>query len=213
ETAVKLGWRSCKGPTNSADRWIAIPYYDDGRRVGTKYRTIAGEKLFTQAPGSAQIFYNIDCLRNPELDGYPLIITEGEADAHVAIQSGYPKTVSVPGGAPATDDGGNGPKWAYLEHAADFLKRQTVIILAVDDDANGAVLRQGLINRLGRSRCQVVAYPVGKELNDVLREKGELAVRETLATARYVDVPGLLRLRQIAEPAPRDVVPTGIPRL
>src|SRR6185295_14645322 len=105
ETAVKLGWRSCKGPTNSADRWIAIPYYDEGRRVGTKYRTIAGEKLFTQAPGSAQIFYNIDCLRNPELDGYPLIITEGEADAHVAIQSGYPKTVSVPGGAPATDDG------------------------------------------------------------------------------------------------------------
>jgi twinkle protein len=211
ETAAKLGWLSCRGPTNSVDRWIAIPYVDQGRRVGTKYRTVAGSKLFTQAPGSAQILYNIDALRDPELAGYPLVITEGECDAHAAIQSGYLKTVSVPGGAPPSDDGGDGPKWHFLEHADELLKKQGLIILAVDGDANGIVLRNILIRKLGRSRCQVVEYPPGaKDLNDVLREHGELAVRKTLATAQYVEVPGLFRLRQIPEPPRREATSTFI---
>jgi len=211
ETAARLGWLACRGPTNSADRWIAIPYYDEGKRVGTKYRTVAGSKLFTQAPGSQQILYNIDALRDPELAGYPLVITEGEMDAHAAIQSGYLKTVSVPGGAPPSDDGGDGPKWHFIEHAAELLKKEKLIILAVDGDASGAVLQQGLIRRLGRSRCQVVEYPIGsKDLNDVLREHGELAVRKTLATATYCQVPGLLRLRQIPEPPRREATSTFI---
>src|SRR5262245_59679303 len=79
EMAVRHGWRACVGPTD--DLWFAIPYVDQGERVGTKYRTIGGNKLITQEPGSAQILWNIDCLRKPELAGYPLVITEGEIDA------------------------------------------------------------------------------------------------------------------------------------
>ena len=76
-----------------------MPVIDHGKRIGTKRRTITGDKLFTQDKGTPQILYNIDCMRDPELAGFPLMIVEGEIDCAAAIQSGYPKTVSVPGGA------------------------------------------------------------------------------------------------------------------
>src|SRR5262245_62166112 len=101
ELAAKLGWRPCDGP--GEDLWIAIPVVDQGKRLGTKYRTITlpgQRKLIDQQKGTPQILHNIDCLRRPELSGYPLVITEGEFDMLAAIQSGYPKTVSVPSGAP-----------------------------------------------------------------------------------------------------------------
>src|SRR5215471_8585841 len=68
EMAAQLGWRPCAGPTD--DLWIAIPYLDQGKLVGTKLRTLGGIKQFTQVPGSQQIFWNVDCLRKPELAGY-----------------------------------------------------------------------------------------------------------------------------------------------
>ena len=111
EMAVHLGWRPCAGPTD--DLWMAIPFVDHGKRVGTKYRTVGGRKLFTQDKGSPQIFYNVDCLRDPQLSGFPLIITEGEIDALTAIQCGFPKTISVPGGAPEHDNGDDGARCGY----------------------------------------------------------------------------------------------------
>jgi hypothetical protein len=35
----------------------------------------------------------------------PLIITEGELDAIIAVQCGFPRTVSIPDGAPAQAQG------------------------------------------------------------------------------------------------------------
>src|SRR5215471_18240900 len=151
EMAVRLGWRPCAGPTD--DLWIAIPYFDQGKRVGTKYRTLNGTKLIDQQKGSAQIFWNVDCLRNPQLAGFPLIITEGEMDALVALQCGYPKTVSVPGGAPDHDPGDESRYWQYLHHAEPLLQGERLIVLAVDGDHNGQVLQASLGKRLGRGRC------------------------------------------------------------
>jgi len=165
EMAVQLGWRPCAGPTD--DLWIAIPIIEQGLRVGTKLRTITGKKLFTQDKGTPQIFYNIDCLRDPELASFPLVITEGEVDALTALQCGYPKTLSVPGGAPERDSDDDGKYWHYLEHAEPLLARERLIVLAVDNDHKGNVLQAGLARRLGRGRCQILHYPTGKDLNDV----------------------------------------------
>lgn len=211
ETAVRLGWRPCAGPGDQL--WIAIPIIDQGKRVGTKRRTLTGKKTFTQDKGTPQILYNIDCLRDPLLAGFPLIITEGEMDALAAIQCGYPKTVSVPGGAPDHDDDTMSKYWHYLEHAQPLLREQRPIVLAVDNDKNGKVLEAGLAQRLGKSRCQVLEYPTGKDLNDVLKERGERALRETVGLARYVPLPGLLRLSEIPERAPRRALDTCIPGL
>ena len=62
--------------------------------------------------------------------------------------------------------------WAYLAHAKAELAAQKLIVLAVDADRNGQVLQEGLARRLGRSRCQVLDYPTGKDLNDVLVAQG-----------------------------------------
>ena len=211
ELAVQHGWRPCSGPTD--DLWIAIPVVDRGQRVGTKRRTITGEKRFVQDVGTPQIFWNVDCLRNPELAGYPLVITEGEMDGLAAIQSGWPKTVSVPGGAPEHDDGDDGKRWAFLGHAKTELQQERPIVLAVDNDRNGQVLQEGLARRLGRSRCQILEYPTGKDLNDVLMASGERAVRETLASAQYMPVSGLMRLSEIAERPTKRALDTCIPGL
>ena len=209
ETAVRLGWRPCAGPTD--DLWIAIPIIDQGKVVGRKYRTITGKKTFAQDKGTPQILYNIDCLRDPKLAGYPLVITEGEMDALAAIQCGYPKTVSVPGGAP--DHDAEGKYWHYLEHAQPLLKEQRPIVLAVDADHNGKVLEAGLAQRLGKSRCQVLEYPTGKDLNDVLLTLGREALRRVVSLARYVPLPGLLRLSDIPERPPKRALDTCIPGL
>ena len=211
ETAVRLGWRPCAGPTD--DLWISIPYIEQGKVVGRKYRTLAGQKLITQQPGSAQIFYNIDCLRQPELAGYPLIVTEGELDCLAAIQCGFPKTISVPGGAPERDDDTMGKYWQYLDHAQPLLREQRPIVLAVDNDKNGQVLQEGLARRLGKSRCQVLQYPTGKDLADVLLALGRDALRKTVALARYIPLPGLLRLSDFPERPPRRALDTMIPGL
>ena len=98
---------------------LAIPFVDQrqARRHGS-IGAIGGQQAlyanFSQQPGSAQIFYNVDCLSDPQLSGFPLIITEGEMDALAAIQCGYPKTISVPGGAPEHDSGDDGARWNYL---------------------------------------------------------------------------------------------------
>lgn len=211
EMAVALGWRPCAGPTD--DLWFAIPFLDQGKRVGTKYRTVGGAKMFTQDAGSPQIFWNVDCLREPELASYPLIITEGEIDALTAIQCGFPKTISVPGGAPEHDNGDDGARWHCLSHAKTLLDDQKVIVLATDSDRNGAVLRNGLAQRLGRSRCQILEYPTGKDLNDVLMAQGDEAVRRTVGSASYIPLSGLMRLHEMPERAPKKALDTMIPGL
>ena len=211
ETAVHLGWRPCAGPTD--DLWLAIPFVDQGKRVGTKYRTIGGRKLFTQDKGSPQIFWNVDCLRRPELAGFPLIITEGEIDALTAIQCGFPKTVSVPGGAPEHDSGDDSARWNYLVHAKQLLDGQKLIVLATDNDGNGSVLRDGLAQRLGRSRCQILEYPTGKDLNDVLMAHGDEGVRRTVGRANYIAIPGLMRMHEMPEREVKRALDTMIPGL
>jgi len=208
EVAAKLGWKPCGGPSD--DLWIAMPVVDQGQRIGTKYRTITGTKVFSQDKGTPQILYNIDCLRDPQLAGYPLVICEGELDAASAIQAGYPKTVSVPTGAPQTD---SGAEWSYLVHAKPLLDNQRPIILAVDNDQPGQVLQEGLARRLGRSRCQALDYPAGKDLNDVLITQGITAVRHTLAQAHYMPLSGLHRLHELPERPVRPALDTHIPGL
>jgi twinkle protein len=212
EMAVRLGWRPCAGPSDD-DLWIAIPIIEGGKRVGTKRRTITGAKRFIQDVGTPQIFYNVDCLSDPALGGYPLIITEGEMDALAALQCGFPKTVSVPGGAPEHDDGDDGPRWQYLVHAQNQLAQQRPIILATDADPNGRVLQAGLARRLGRSRCQILEYPTGKDLNDVLLRQGVDALRRTVGAAQYMPLTGLMRLHEIPEQAPKRALDTCIPGL
>lgn len=188
---------------------IAIPYWRNGQVVNRKYRTIAGDKAMAQDAGADKCFWNVDALSDPTLVGQPVIVTEGEFDAMAAIQSGFARVVSVPDGAPARPIG-DGPSTKY-DYLADMPDKDSApeIILAVDGDGPGQNLLHDLGLRLGRLRCKWVQYPKAREpekrgrerlkdLNEVLEDYGIKGVVETINRARWISVPGLYRMSELA---------------
>jgi twinkle protein len=187
---------------------IAIPFYRGEAIVNRKYRTIAGDKAMAQDQGADKCFWNVNALTDATLDTQPLIITEGEFDAMVALQCGFARALSVPDGAPAKPLG-DAPsvKYAYLDELPGK-DRAPEIILAVDGDGPGENLLNDLALRIGRVRCKWVQYPKArdpvargrerlKDLNEVLEDYGEKGVVETISRARWMAVPGLYRMSEL----------------
>jgi len=192
---------------------IAIPFLEHGKVVATKYRTLSGDKRFTQDGGGKQILWNIDCLRDETLETQPVIITEGEMDAIAAIQAGFPRTVSVPSGAPA-ERSEEGRQYAYLEEAARLLANCREIILATDSDGPGANLLHDLSIRLGRHRCKWLQYPKDcKDLNDALRLYGDQGVKKSIERAQWLKVEGVYRLSELPPLNPPKAYDIGIQNL
>jgi twinkle protein len=190
---------------------IGIPFLDQGVRVATKYRTLTGEKRFTQDAGGRQIFWNIACLRDETLAKEPLIITEGELDALSAIQGGFPRAVSVPCGAPPEKTDGEGKRYQFIDEAEPLLRDCREIILAADGDGPGANLLHDLSLRLGRHRCKWVKYPQGcKDLNDAPRLFGPRGVQETIHRAQWCTVDGVFRLSELPPVTPPPAYDIGI---
>jgi twinkle protein len=203
EVLERLGVESStRGPD-----WIEIPYLVRGKRVNCKYRTIAGPKAFSQEKDAVKCFWNFDVLSDSTLKDQPLIITEGEFDAAIAIQCGYPRTVSVPDGAPPAKIGSDdlSRKYGYLEHAREVLRDVKPIIIAADADAAGANLLEDLSLRLGRHRCKWLRYPHGcKDLNDVFCRFDHRGVVETINGASWCKVDGVYRMSELP---PRTAAP------
>jgi twinkle protein len=195
-----------KGPA-----WLVIPYVQHGDVVNHKFRRVekrADGINFYQDTAGKKCFWNFDALLDASLTHLPVIITEGEFDAMVAIQCGFPRTVSVPDGAPSKPQGldGGGDKYAFLdEQTLALLRDAKCIILAVDGDETGANLLHDLSHRLGRHRCKYLRYPKHpfdrgkrvKDLNDVLQAYGAAGVVETVNGAEWVKVDGLYRMSQL----------------
>ncbi len=193
--------------------WIEIPFIEGGRQVNTKFRTIAGEKRFSQQPGAKKCFWNQDVITDQTLAAQPLIITEGEFDAIAAIQAGFPRSVSVPDGAPAEQQGedDSGSKYSYVTDAKAILRDVGEIILATDNDGPGINLLNDLAIRLGKHRCKWVRYPVGcKDLNDALIRYGERGVVETINRAQWMKVGGVYRMSELPPIVPKPPYPIGI---
>lgn len=197
ETADRLGWQS------SNDN-LAIPYFQAGEVVGTKYRTLEGEKKFFQEKGSAQIFYNWDALKNSGSE--PIIITEGEMDCAIALQCGY-LAVSVPNGAPMTQVSDGETKYAYLSD----LPPEREIILAVDTDSAGANLLHDLSMRIGQNRCKWVIYPKGcKDLNETFVAYGLRGVVEVMNRAKWTKIDGIYRMSELPESPEMEAFPCPV---
>lgn len=194
---------------------IGIPYFDNGVRVGTKYRTLTGEKAFTQDAGSRQILWNVDCLHDATLADHPLIICEGELDAFAAIQAGFPRVVSVPGGAPneRVEDTG-GKKYAFLTDAKQLLDGVREIILATDGDGPGFNLRDDLAVRLGAHRCKYLGYPQDcKDLGDALRRYGVKGVVKTISRAKLMQIRGYFEMDELPPVEEAKAYATGMVNL
>ncbi|WP_191058755.1 bifunctional DNA primase/helicase [Geminicoccus harenae] len=129
-----------------------------------------------------------------------MIITEGELDAIAAMQAGFRRVVSVPGGAPskevASDTSG---KYAFVADTLKLFEGVRDIVIASDGDEPGVALLNDLSLRLGKGRCRYVQYRHGtKDLNDLLLGYGQAAVIEAINGAPHVHVAGLFRMSDYA---------------
>lgn len=203
ETAANLGWSSLE---NRDGDCICIPFLRSGAVVNRKFRRINKKPEgvnFWQDTGGEQCFYNLAAiedvkrLSDAEQAKIQLVITEGEFDCAVALQCGY-LAVSVPSGAPSEKIADEDSK------KFDFLKdlpRRCVLLLAVDSDPAGLVLRQEIALRAGWWRCKWVQYPKGcKDLNEVMVKYGKKGVDKVLKEkAAFMNAGGLYRMNELPE--------------
>lgn len=198
DLCLRLGITSAK--SRGGSECIIFPYERAGQRVNRKIRKI-DTKEFIQDKDGEQILWRLDCVTDAGLADQPLIITEGEADCVAAIQAGYWRSVSMPGGGPTEahkdeQDLRASARYACIQSAPlDGVKE---FILATDNDPVGIALRTDLVALLHPARCKFVTYPAGcKDLNDVLRQYGEAGVKSVLEGAQWVAVSGVLEPDQL----------------
>lgn len=228
ETAVRYGLRSLKG--KGGGEALTINFFKDGTIVNQKFRTLGPDKKFWQTSGGEQCFWNLDCLRDDSLIGEPLVITEGEMDALAALQCGFLRTVSVPGGAPDRQLPEDTTKYRFLDDVAKLLTLDRVpqIIIAVDGDGPGSMLMHDLALRLGKFRCKFVTYPKApagadngpaggtgrlKDLNEVLVAYGPKGVQATLERAQWMKVEGVFKMSELPPVPDAPIYDIGMPFL
>lgn len=155
--------------------FIVFPYYRDGELINAKFRNIADKKEQRQSPGAESCLLGWDLL---PADARRIIICEGEPDAMVFHQMGFP--------ALSVNQGAKNHQW--LDSDWERLQRFSEIILAYDDDEAGRAGRDQVLERLGRDRCKVIQFPDAKDANDYLMNG---ASREdfarVIAAARSID--------------------------
>ena len=160
---------------------VLFPYLRGSEVVNIKSRT--RDKLFRMESGCERVLYGLNDI------GETLIWVEGEMDKLSVEESGFVSCVSVPDGAPAPDAKSYGSKFDFLDAAE--LERVKTHVIAVDNDAAGAKLKDELIRRLGRENCLVVEWPEGcKDANDVLVMHGRKVLSECIRDAQPLPVEG-----------------------
>jgi twinkle protein len=199
---------------DSQGNWLVFPYRLDGQLVNRKFRMTA-EKQHRMDTGGKLCLWNAEALRLPHVvnGGASVIITEGEFDALIAIQSGFAATVSVPNGAPAEriDDPVNSNRYRFLWESNDDLERVKQFVLATDGDKPGLTLAHDLASILGPERCRFVTYPEGcKDLNEVFLAEGAVGVSRVIDQAKPFPVKGLYRIDDFPDAPELQAMETGI---
>lgn len=185
---------------------IQFPYLKGGTVVNVKYRTLEG-KHFRQEGDAEKVFYRQDSIEKD-----CVVIVEGEIDALSCVVAGIPSCVSVPDGAPAPNSKNYASKFDFLDQDEDPLGLVEKIVLALDNDDPGEVLKQELGRRLGRDRCWLVKWPEScKDANDVLKNKGPEELKRCIDNAEPWPVEDAVYVDELVDDVMR-IIQTGLPR-
>lgn len=189
--AEKLGLESVQ---DREGYWLRVPYLERGETINHKWR-LTSEKRHRMDQGAPLLLWNADALSHPEvLAGAPVVITEGEWDALVALTARVPHVVSVPNGAPSsiTDEPENAKRYEWVYRHLKELEQVKQFVIAADGDEAGMNLAHDLVSLLGAERCRWIKYPDGcKDLNDVALAFGHAAVAELVMRAKPYPIKGL----------------------
>jgi len=185
---------------------IAFPYRKRGEIVNVKYRALQ-QKAFRQVAGAEKVLYRQDHIAKEYV-----AIVEGEIDALSLVQAGIDSVVSVPDGAPPVNTKNYTAKFTYLDQDPDPFEGAEKIVLAVDNDAPGTVLRDELGRRLGMDRCWFVDWPKDcKDANDVLIRYGAEFLRLCIEQARPFPVVDVITVADLADEI-MALAASGLPR-
>lgn len=161
---------------------VQFPYIRDGEVLNRQTRALDG-KGFLFEPDAPVIPFGLDdCVGMDEV-----VIVEGVMDK-LAIEeaTGRIAVLAMPNATP-------GPE--CYELACDAVADAGRVIVAVDNDAPGQKLRDGLVRRIGSHKCAAVAWPDGcKDANDLLLRDGEAAVATAIAGATDYPVEGVFTI-------------------
>ena len=172
--------------TGQAENTIKFNYYIGNQLINIKYRD--GRKNFKLYKGAEKVFYNINSIVGHD----SVVIVEGEIDALSLHEAGVPNVISVPNGATL-----NHNNLDYLDNTIDYFEDKTKIILAVDADEPGQMLKQEFIRRLGAENCYIVDFEECKDANEYLLAHGKDKLKFAIHDSRQVPLENVTTLKHI----------------
>jgi twinkle protein len=183
--------------TGKQENTIQFNYFMGDQLINVKYRD--GRKNFKLYKGAEKVFYNIN-----SIVGYDeCVIVEGEMDVLALHEAGIKNVISVPNGATL-----NNNNLDYLDNCIDYFDDKQRIVLAVDADEPGQMLKQELVRRLGAEVCYLVDFNGEKDANDYLLEHGAELLRNAIHSARPVPLENVSTLKDVEDEL-RDFVKNG----
>ena len=183
--------------TGRLENTIQFNYYMGDQLINVKYRD--GRKNFKLYKGAEKVFYNINSIVGYE----DCVIVEGEMDVLALHEAGIKNVISVPNGATL-----NNNNLDYLDNCIDYFDDKQRIVLAVDADEPGQMLKQELVRRLGAEVCYLVDFNGEKDANDYLLEHGAELLRNAIHSARPVPLENVSTLKDVEDEL-RDFVKNG----
>jgi len=167
------------------ERCICFNYFENGELVNTKFRTL--DKKFKSVTGAESIPYNIDAVRDTDC----VIVDEGELDSLSFHTIGIPFAISVPNGAKAGLS-------VFDRFKETHFDNKKTIIIAVDNDEPGEVLRKALVEYFGAYRCKIMSYGEGcKDANDHLQRYGASSLRVMLEQAKEIPLEDVVTANEL----------------
>jgi len=172
--------------TGKEENTIKFNYFMGSQLINVKYRD--GRKNFKLYKGAEKVFYNINSIVGHE----SCVIVEGEIDALSLHEAGVPNVVSVPNGATL-----NHNNLDYLDNCIDYFEDKTKVILAVDADEPGTMLKQEFIRRLGAEVCFLVDFKDCKDANEFLVKYGKDDLKNVIHIATQVPLENVTTLKDV----------------
>lgn len=170
--------------TQKEEYCIQFNYIKNGNVINIKHRD--GNKNFRMESGAELSFYGLDDLKDD--DNY-IIIVEGEIDKLSFTEAGIDYCISVPNGASKQKPDGEQMILEYLDNCWEYFDNNKTVILAVDDDMPGMILREELARRIGKNRCRKVHFNKAKDANEFLVAYGPDALKEVVSSENLIEYP------------------------
>ena len=158
---------------------IAFPYYKYETVVGYKIRKPLknpGKPKMLSVKGSKPYLYNAQNIEGST----ELIICEGEFDAMIIHQSGFPNVVSVGAGANSMQ--------SLIDQAREFLDGFEILIIVSDNDESGQRMDKFFTNTFGDKTKLIDKRLYSKEETDINEEHarhGVEKIKEIIESARF----------------------------